>query len=442
MIPTSYVVIWLTSGALGLALVVLMARGTLWRRRPARVAYGAVLWLFHFGLTFVGAIIPAVVVERPAWEVEWLFTPAGTLAVVEAAVFMACFVVGTQLGFGRSDRGTNARPPSAELAWAGGVCALAGLGLFLVSLLRHGLEALLVPYEIFFPEFSQDFSRAVIVAGFGALLVLASGTTLRQAVWAVAVFAAVALPVLLAGGRSAPMFAAVGLVVTATQRGLVLRRRWVVAAALVLLSVIAVVRVSRQGGLATIGEAASLGPRAPLGGLTELGGSLAPVYAVIDCEQRWGRQYAFGETYLFPLSRIWKRLAGAERSDPELDPRFIATATNRQYGSIGFSTVAEAYANGGTTGVVLFALVWGVALGWLERFGGTPYGRACLGAVLLPMLVNIRNSFIFVPTWVGAGLALVALAYVLRREGSDTGGAGRSRLADRTPAFPSRWSPR
>ena len=185
-----------------------------------------------------------------------------------------------------------------------------------------------------------------------------------------------------------------------------------------------------------------IGARAPLEGLTELGSSLAPVYAVIDSEHSWGRQYFFGETYLLPFTRVWERLAGVERNDPALDPRFIANFTNRHYGSIGFSTVAEAYANGKTAGVALFAAAWGLLLGWLERFGGRPYGRACLGAFLLPMLFNVRNSFVFVPAWAGAGLAVVAVAFVLAGVGPDSEDPGGSPLSDRAPALRSRWSPR
>jgi hypothetical protein len=431
MIPGTPAVVWLSSGILGLALIVLMARGSLWRRRPARVAYAALLWLFHFGLTFLGAMKPALLAERPGWAVDWLFTPAGTLAVLEATVFLTCFVVGTELGYGRPAEAPEEESSAPELARAGDVCIVLGLLLFFLVLYRHGPEALLVPYERFFPEFSLDFSRAVVVVGFGALLVVASGASLRHVRWALALYAAVAVPVFLVGGRSAPMFVIVALLVTVTQRGMVIKLRWLVVAALVLLSAIAVVRVSRQGGLATIGDAAALTSRAPIEGLAELGGSLAPVYAVIDSEQRWGREYAWGETYLFPLQRVWRRLAGAERSDPETDPRFIAAFTNRQYGSIGFSTVAEAYANGGTAGVVLFALAWGLLLGWLERSGATPYGQACLGAILLPMLFNVRNSFIFVPAWAGIGLAVVAAAWVLRSKPLDPDTSGGAWLADR-----------
>jgi hypothetical protein len=264
--------------------------------------------------------------------------------------------------------------------------------------------------------------------------VLASGAAVRHVRWALALFVVAAVPVFLVGGRSAPMFVTVALVVTAVQRGLVLRLRWLGVAALVLLGAIAVVRVSRERGPETIVDAAAeSGPTAPVTGLAELGGSLAPVWAVIDSEQRWGRQYSWGETYLFPLWRIWARFAGAERGDPATDPRYIATFTNREYGSIGFSTVAEAYANGGTAGVVVFAVAWGALLGLLERSGGTPYGRARLGAVLLPMLFDVRNSFIFVPAWVATGLAIVGSAYLLRGKSLDEGRGDGSWLRDRPP---------
>jgi hypothetical protein len=433
MISGGYAFVWLSSGILGLALIVLMARGGLWRERPAQVAYASLLWLFHLGLTFPAALMPAIVADRPRWAIDWLFTPAGTLAVVEATVFLACFVAGSELAYRRRAAASGPGVTSPELALAGDACIGAGLLLLGLGLYRHGLEALLVPYEVFFPAFSLDFSRAVLVVGFGALLVLASGAPASHVRWALVFFTVVATPVFLVGGRSAPMFVTVALVVTAVQRGMVPRMRWLVAAGLVLLSAIAVVRVSRERGVATIAETAAEGRPTPVEGLTELGGSLAPVWAVIDSQQRWGREYFWGETYLFPVWRIWARLAGTERGDPDTDPRFIAEFMNREYGSIGFSTVAEAYANGGTVGVVVFAIAWGALLGWLERSGGTPYGRARLGALLVPMLFDVRNSFIFVPAWAGTGLAVVAVAYVLRGNGLDAGKGDGSWLADRPP---------
>jgi O-antigen polysaccharide polymerase Wzy len=434
VIPEGHRIIWLGSGALGLALIVFVARRGLWRQRPAQVAYASLLWFFHLGLTFPAALMPGIVAERPGWAVDWLFTPAGTLAVVEATTFLACFIVGSELGYRRPGSAAGAGRSSPELALVGDLWIGAGLILFFVCLYRHGIEALLAPYDTFFPVFSLDFSRAVLVAGFGALLVLASGSSLLHVRWTLALFAVVATPVFLVGGRSAPMFVTVALVVVAVQRGMVRRFRRLVVAAVLLLSAMAVVRVSRERGLTAITDAAAeSGATTPVAGLAELGGSLAPVWAVIDSEQRWGRQYSWGETYLFPLSRGWARLAGAERIDPETDPRFIADFTDRQYGSIGFSTVAEAYANGGTVGVVLFASAWGVLLGWLERSGGTPYGRARLAVVLLPMLYDVRNSFIFVPAWVGTGLAVIGVAYVLRGKRLDGGMSGRSSLANRPP---------
>jgi hypothetical protein len=406
--------VWLFVSVLGLLLVFMVGRDEGWRKRPARVAYAAVFWSFHFGLTFLGALAPSVLSDRPSWAVDWLFTPEARLAIVEAFVFLACFVIGSEGGYGRQmTPGEVTAAP--ELAWAGKACSLGGAVLFTRGLYVHGLGVLLEPYERFFTDYSLDFSQAVVLMGFGVLLTLASGCHLGRAWWPGWLLVAGALPVFLVGGRSAPMFVSVALVVLAIQRGTPIRLRWLAVAGVVALSAIAVVRISRAEGLLTITRAAELGAKAPVEGLVELGGSLVPVYAVIDSEARWGREYAYGETYLFPLVRAVERVAGLERTEAETDPRLVAAFINRQYGSIGFSTVAEAYANGGTSGVVLFALAWGALLGRMERSAGSPYGRARLGAVLLPMLFNVRNSFVFVPAWVGLGLAVVAAAYLSRR---------------------------
>ena len=73
-------------------------------------------------------------------------------------------------------------------------------------------------------------------------------------------------------------------------------------------------------------------------------------------------------------------------------------------GQIGGSPVAEAFHNFGTVGVVLFMAVLGALLVRLER-----RSDAVVGVVLLPLLIQVRNSFAPVPVQIGIGLLLVAL---------------------------------
>jgi hypothetical protein len=102
--------------------------------------------------------------------------------------------------------------------------------------------------------------------------------------------------------------------------------------------------------------------------------------------------------------------------EPELyDKRLIATQVDLAYGSIGYSTVAEAYANGGVVGVVLFALLLGAVLGGFESRWRGPYGQAALAVFLIPVMINIRNSFIFVPAWITMGMLPILLARILRK---------------------------
>ena len=84
-------------------------------------------------------------------------------------------------------------------------------------------------------------------------------------------------------------------------------------------------------------------------------------------------------------------------------------------GQIGYSTVAEAFANWGTVGVVLFAGLWGIALGILGRISGNAYGLPVFAVVLLPMIINVRNSFVYVPAWIFLGMMPILIARILRR---------------------------
>ena len=110
------------------------------------------------------------------------------------------------------------------------------------------------------------------------------------------------------------------------------------------------------------------------------------------------------------------RVLFRERYTPENDPRLIASHMAQLYGSaMGYSVVAEAYANGGAVGVVSFGVVGGLALGLLAAGAHKPYGLAVLTAVLMPMILGIRNSFIFVPGWIVMGMALLIVGRLLVR---------------------------
>jgi hypothetical protein len=105
----------------------------------------------------------------------------------------------------------------------------------------------------------------------------------------------------------------------------------------------------------------------------------------------------------------------------------------RRVAGIGFSPVAEGYVNFNTAGVLILLAVIGALLAWMDRWHSSPYGDALVGIVLVPLLIEVRNAFSFVPGQLVLGMVLlyaVVVASIWRA------GSARQR-----PALPRRESP-
>jgi len=385
------------------------------------IAYAWIFWLFHFGLVFPAAVAPAVLDAYPAWAVDWLYYPEAGKAAVLAAQFLAAFLAGWMLAWGRPVDGRRSVPGTAfrapdlvALGWwviaAGGFWVLRGV-------IRYGIAAFTLGYEDYFP-IHNDFSWALFVIAFGIALHLAGGRSIgaafRTAAWA---YAPLALLSFLAGARTAPLATAAVLAVVLSYRGFRISRVRLAAGVLAALAAIAFVQQTRGYGIEgagawpTVAEAAN-----PLGGMMELGGSLRPVAATVEYIDVGHQPLLAGSTYTYPLLRIAEQVLGSENRDPDDDPRLVASYFSSLHRSaMGFSVVAEAFVNGGSAGVFSFGLLWGAVLGFAMSKLRGPYGLAALVVMLMPMVVNIRNSFIFVPGWLFWGVAALLVGrFVIR----------------------------
>jgi hypothetical protein len=85
-------------------------------------------------------------------------------------------------------------------------------------------------------------------------------------------------------------------------------------------------------------------------------------------------------------------------------------------GEIGFSPVAEAYRNFGRIGVAVVFVVLGVVLAAFDSIANPRWATLAIATIYLPLLINVRNSFISVPAQCAAGvlivLGLVAMRHV------------------------------
>jgi hypothetical protein len=224
--------------------------------------------------------------------------------------------------------------------------------------------------------------------------------------------ALVALPL---GLRGEIFFPTVAAVVAAARTGRVVSRWKAVALALMLLAIIPFVREVRGTGLQGLsGLALNVGLVDPF---VEMGASLHPVEKVV----RWhaeGEPFEAGMSYWAPIERAAARiLPGLESTRADDDMRIMNVLVSDRVGAIGFSPVAEAYRNFGPIGVALVLAAVGALIAGIDTVHSRSTAVLLLATVYVPVLVNIRNSFISVPAEVAAGLvvllALRAVRHVL-----------------------------
>ncbi|MBI5586251.1 MAG: oligosaccharide repeat unit polymerase [Deltaproteobacteria bacterium] len=410
---------WFLSGGLGLAAIFYFTRSLQLDWLSAPVVYACLFWVFHFGLTFPAAIYPGLLDPFPWWERDWLDTAETQQALLLSLLFLFCFLLGSLLP--RYRRRLLPPPAASErkdyagnLIWGGWACVIGGALIGVVAMTAFGLSAFLESYEEFF-DISHSFSLAIYLITLGLMLQVAGGRPLGKVGLAIACFyLPIAVLTFMAGSRMAPLFSLGVMGVILTRRGLRLPRLGLIAAVFFLLGLVAVVNETRQTGLSHLHQTTQLASANPLSGLTEVGGSLRSVYALVHEMENFGHGYFYGYTYIYPVVRQVKNLIGSAGYDDYYEVAFIARYIAVHYGAFGFSTVAEAFFNGGVLGVMLFALLWGLILEVLNQRAGTPYGLAILVVVLIPMIVNVRNTFIFVPAWLFIGFALVGVSRYLQ----------------------------
>ncbi len=279
---------------------------------------------------------------------------------------------------------------------------LAGIGIFVVALVRAGgIDLLSGGYNAFVEANGTDTALAfgTLCSGTGALLAVSAGGRARVVGWAgFVLYAVIALPL---GTRGEVLFPLMAMAVIEARRRRI-RPLWTLSGAVVVLLLADVVRQTRIGGLLS----PSWWVTAPMDAVAEMGFSLRPVVVVLG----WDEPMRAGATFVAVPMRFFESFLGWHGGPPAYDDRLFNVEIANRAGQIGGSPVAEAFHNFGTLGVVLFMAVLGALLARLER-----RPDAVLGVVLLPLLIQVRNSFAPVPVQIGIGLLLVALTRVRLR---------------------------
>jgi hypothetical protein len=415
LLAAAFVVLWV----LCLVLLVIDHKERVYR---ASAAYLVLFGLFHGGLLisivlggsddFVSAETFTATKTFLATDGSWMYRGHTTQAVHLTMLGMTAFTIAAAVGAGKRPVEPEVQPELAErsvLAVIGLLVQLTGLVIFVATVLRAGgLKVLMGGYLTFrdATEFDLALGYAHLFLAVGPVLAVVAGGRARVAAWAMFVgYAAIAL---LIGNRGEVLFPLVVLMVVEARRGRIPRPLWTVIGTVGTLLVISLIRQTRLSGLSGASSLSS----SPLDAIAEMGYSLRPATVVLGWHSS-GEPFRAGETLVAVPLRFIETLTGWHGGEPHYDDRLFNVEIMARVGPIGGSPIAESYHNFGTPGVILFMATIGLVLAWLDRAPRTPRCDARLGLVLLPLLLQVRNSFAPLPLQLALGLLTLWVIYHL-----------------------------
>jgi hypothetical protein len=381
--------------------------------------YCITLAVFHSGLAAVVAVGYVPEAEFPSLKL-WLHRPSTLTAMWLVAIASTSYALGVRVAHlwppARFRRREQSSRLDHELAWSAATLMGASISAwFLVAVLNGGPGILVGTYADFLrltagtplPFFYHGIGLAAVMAAACPWSKYHRVTASLFVVWGLFAF-----PLGLRGELLFPTVAAIAIV--ATRRRLM--SAWRVAViAVVLLGAIAAARQVRSVGISSVTETAVSAN--PLDGLAEMGASLRPVSEVVFWQQM-GDPFDHGATYWAPIDRaLVYVIPGWTRPPIDRDYRIMNILVMERVGPIGFSTVAEAYRNFATLGVIGVLLLCGLLMGRIDTWPRSAIHQAIAGTIMIALLGHVRNSFVPVPTQLLVGFALTAAVYFKARGG-------------------------
>jgi O-antigen polysaccharide polymerase Wzy len=396
----------------------LVAMAGVW---TATGVYVTVFWSFHFGLIAVLATGSVSVAELSYWDLSWVLGPFAAEAAMLALAGMLAFASGASLIYVcrrptfRCRRPGETRAPAHPYGTAGSMLFLVALSAWCAIVVSTaGLAGFVASYGDFLEAtsaFGSTFGIVWLVLGCGLILsITGKAGWLRTSVTVTfGVLAVVTLPI---GLRGEIMFRTMAALVAAARCGRRLPAGKAVAVGLAMVTLIPVVREVRQTGLRGLSNAI-VAPHLQEA-FAEMGASLQPVEKVV----RWhteGEPLEHGGSYWAPFERAATRLLpGLESGAADNDLRIMNVLVTDRVGAIGFSPVAEAYRNFGALGVVVVLGLLGAVMATLDTLRDRRVAVLALAIVYVPLLTNVRNSFVSVPAQCATGLAIVLALGIVR----------------------------
>ncbi|WP_246840499.1 O-antigen polysaccharide polymerase Wzy [Lacimicrobium sp. SS2-24] len=372
----------------------------------------ASLGVFHVGLILtssLGAITDEDILYHIAY---WFYRDETTLAIEMVNLALLSFALGALLTSKAYLPTYKARGGSfnQRVYHFGGVLLITSmLGFFALSTFTGVLSS----YGAYLNLLSQVPLLGVVYAYLyffiGLGLVMVSATYRRGfTLFYFALFGLWALVAFRLGLRGEVMFPLMVSGAMFGRRNLTLGLPLILLLLVLFLTVTTIVKNARVSG-----DYTDIPTVNPLNGVAEMGASLRPVQEVIKWRAQ-GDSMLYGGSYWAPFERqIALLVPGMQRVPAASDPRMLNVVVADRAGPIGFSPVAEAYANFGKGGVVLIMMLLGAVMGKLDNVPPSTRKDIVIGAALLPVFIMIRNSFTHVPVQVILGITISLLVIFL-----------------------------
>ncbi|HSC28243.1 MAG TPA: O-antigen polysaccharide polymerase Wzy [Vicinamibacterales bacterium] len=387
-------------------------------------AYAAVFWCFHFGLIAVLAAGFVRPTDLSSWDQNWVFGPFAADAAIVALAASLALASGITLVHGLGSRNPDPasmhlRAPAHPHGTAGSVLVLTTAAIWCgIVLASSGTKGFFNSYSDYL-QATADFGSGLgfVWLGLGCGVVLSvTGKPGWLRTGAIAAFCTVALLALPLGLRGEILFPSMAVLVASARCGRALPPGRAALLVLGLLALIPCVREIRNTGLQGLpGVVLEL---RLFDSFVEMGGSLHPVEKVV----RWhaeGEPFELGSSYWAPIERAAARiLPGLQTPAAEDDMRIMNVLVTDRVGAIGFSPVAEAYRNFGAFGVVIVLGALGALLASIDRLADRRTAVLAIATLYVPLLTNVRNSFISVPTQCLVGILFVVLLGAMRHVSS------------------------
>lgn len=381
--------------------------------------YVFVYCIFHFGLIIIYGLGLSISPIFHAYISRWFFSYYGKYSIVLVSIGLVALIAGILFMKTIGNKDARQEKMPGKYSNQDEVLTLAGfllvvipvLAWFTITISHGGVGLLTGSYETFLKATAAYLSGGYFYFPIGwglIMLTVASASQLRRLGFAVfALFALVALPLGLRGEILFPIFSSLAV---AGMRGMHLTLKKTLILGFCLLCAITALRQIRHVGI----DAVSMSEVTvtPFDSLAELGASIRPVVEVVSWAGS-GEDFIYGQSYWAPIDRTMVYFVPGWTRPPLLeDDRLLNLLVQKRVGPIGFSPVAEAYRNFGKFGVVIIMFLTGLLLARIDLLPPTQTNQLIAGFIFFPLLVQVRNAFIFVPANIALGLVLIYLLHL------------------------------